>query len=521
LLLPALCGKNGDRKNARNAMKPSLCLLVLSTIASATMNTLEAKDTPAPPAFTRVREFIQEGIREQRAPSVAVAVLRDDKVIWAEGFGWADIEAKRAATSDSIYLLASVSKPIAATGLMLLLDAGKIDLDKPANEYLPGAKLTARAGDAKDITVRRLLNHTSGLPVHVNFFRDGIAPPSRDVTISRYGFAHRAPGTNYEYCNLAYGIIDYITALQAGMTWREFMDAKFYDAAGMTHTSDRVRPGLENDATAQYRHDLAGRFVRVPPYGFDHDGASAVWSSANDLARFLRLHLNDGVLDGNRCFREGTLRAMQQFSVARTPDKPEQGYGLGLFVEPYMGKKSFGHSGGMPGVATRIRAFPEDRAGYVLLTNASAYGSPNAATFREEICQRITRVMFPDATPASPPEKEKENPPGPSGEFAGKWRGTLAHYDGDVPMRLDVAADGVIQAQFGTVAPVKLTKASFTNDLLTGQMEAVLNTQPSHHGTVMLEFRLRHDSGGLSGLCIARAEGYLTLSHWVKLEREK
>jgi CubicO group peptidase (beta-lactamase class C family) len=521
-LLPwPLYGKNGDRQFLRVAMKSVLHLLVLLSIFATMSIHLHAKDTAAPAAFHEVREFIKQGVADHRAPSVAVAVIRDDKLIWAEGFGLADIEANRAANADSIYLMASVSKPIAATGLMLLLDEGKIDLDKPANDYLPRAKLTARVGDAQDMTVRRLLNHTSGMPVHVNFFRDGIAPPSRDVTISRYGFAHQPPGARYEYCNLAYGIIDYITALQAGATWREFMDVKLYDAVGMTHTSDRVRPGLEGNATAQYRHDLAGRFVRVPDYGFDHDGASAVWSSANDLSRFLRLHLNDGVLDGKRCFREGTLRAMRQSSATRLPDKPEMGYGLGFFVEPYMGQDSFGHSGGMPGVATRIRAFPKDRAGFVLLTNASAYGSPNAADFREEICQRITRVLFPDAPQPPAPEKEKERPPGSPGEFQGKWRGIFAHYDGDVPLSLDVAEDGVIQAGFGSVNPVKLTRSSFANDLLTGQMEAVLNTQPSHHGNVMLEFRLRRDHGSLTGLCVARAEGYLTLSHWIKLEKER
>lgn len=491
----------------------------MSLILGAT-SLLEAKDTEALAAFAGVREFIEQGIRKQRVPSVAVAVIRDDRVVWAEGFGLADIEAKRVATSDSVYLMASVSKPIAATGLMLLVDEGKITLDRAVNDYLPGAKLTARVGSAQDITVRRLLNHTSGLPVHANFFRDGIAPPPRDVTISRYGFAHQPPGSRFEYCNLAYGIIDYITATTAQTSWREFMDTKLYDALGMTHTSDRVRPGLENSATTQYRYDVAGRFVRVPPYGFDHDGASAVWSSANDLARFLRLHLNDGVLDGKRHFHEGTLRAMQQFSVARSPEKPENGYGLGFFVEPYMGQKNFSHSGGMPGVATRIRAFPDDRAGFAVLTNASAYGTPNAAGFREDICQRITHVLFPDAPEPPAAEKEKDPPPGPPGEFAGKWRGILAHYDGDIPLQLEVAADGVVQAAFGKLPAVKLEKVSFANGQWTGQMEGVLNTQPSHHGTVMLEFRLRSDNGALSGVCLAEAEGYFALSHWVKLNRE-
>ncbi|MBI5774512.1 MAG: beta-lactamase family protein [Verrucomicrobia bacterium] len=494
---------------------PLVCAAIIFTAS------LSAKDTPAPPEFGAVREFIQQGIASNRAPSVAVAVIRNDRVVWAEGFGFADIETKQPATSDSVYLLASVSKPIAATGLMLLVDQGKIALDRPANDYLPRAKFTARAGRAEDITVRRLLNHTAGLPVHANFFRDGFTAPPRDETIRRYGFAHTPPGTRWEYCNLAFGVIDYLTELAAKKPWGKFMEEKLYDPLGMKHTSDRVRRSVSRDATTQYRYDVAGRFVRVPPYGFDHDGASAVWSSANDLARFLQLHLNDGVLDGKRFFKPGTLRAMQTFSAARSPDSPERGYGLGFFTEPYFGHRTFGHSGGMPGVSTFIRAFPDDRAGFVVLLNASSYGAANAAGFRDEIYRGITRVLLPGAKEDEPAKPARTLPPAKPDAFAGRWRGIMAHFDGDIPLAVEVAADGKVLVNFGAQPAVELGRVSFRGGQLTGQMEGVLNTQPSHHGAVNLEFRLRPVEGALTGLCVAEAEGYFALSHWVKLERVK
>lgn len=494
------------------ALIPAISLLFGPALAAPT--------TPAPANYTDVRAFIQQGIRDSRAPSVAVAVIKADRVIWAEGFGLADLETNRPATADSVYLLASVSKPVTATGLMLLVDQGKIDLNRPANDYLPGAKLTARAGDAGAITVRRLLNHTGGLPVHANFFHDGTSPPSRDETIRRHGFAHTVPGSRWEYCNLAFGVIDHITATTAKMPWGKFMEANLYDPLGMAHTSDHVRPGVARDATTQYRYDVAGRFIKVPPYGFDHDGASIVWSSANDLTRFLRLHLNDGVLDGKRHFQPGTLRAMQAFSVARSPDQPETGYGLGFFVEPHLGQRSFGHSGGMPGVATRIRAFPDHQAGYVVLLNASAYGSANAASFREEICERLTRALLPGTTAGPVPERRDAKPAAKPGSFAGRWRGAVAHFDGDIPLALAIGADGTARATFGAQPPVRLTKVSFANRQFTGEMPGVINTQPGYHGVTTLEFRLRESDGSLTGLCVAAADGYFALSHWVALKRE-
>src|SRR5579863_2698342 len=105
--------------------------------------------------FDSVRALIRERIDANVAPSIAVAVARDGKIIWEEGFGWADRERKIRATPETMYSLASISKPITATGLMILVQAGKIDLDKPVNDYLGSVKLRARVGDAADATVRR------------------------------------------------------------------------------------------------------------------------------------------------------------------------------------------------------------------------------------------------------------------------------------------------------------------------------------------------------------------------------
>ena len=138
------------------------CLLAVAVLA---ITVRDARAADGADQFDPVRERIAKGLVDTNLPSIAVAVARDGQIIWEQGFGWADRENRVPATEHTTYSLASISKPITATGLMVLRQRGKIDLDKPANDYLGEAKLVARVGDAAGATVRRVANHTSGLPL--------------------------------------------------------------------------------------------------------------------------------------------------------------------------------------------------------------------------------------------------------------------------------------------------------------------------------------------------------------------
>jgi len=475
---------------------------------------LEAAEIVGSAEFSGVRELIRQGITEGRAPSVAVAVVKHDRLVWAEGFGYADLETQRPATADSIYLLASVSKPITATGLMVLADRGQIDLDKPANDYLPGPKLRATQGSERDITLRRLANHTSWMQVHYNFYYDNVPPLSRDEVIRRYGISHTPPGARIEYCNLAFGILDYITEVVAGAPWTQFMEKNVYDPIGMSHTSDRVRTGLESHATRQYQLDLAGRFLRVPPYRFDHNGASAIWSSANDLSRFLRLHLNGGSVEGRRLLKEETVRSMRKVTAPRNPAKPDAGFGVAWAVGSARGHAFIEHTGGMPGVATRIRGFPDDNAGFVVLINASG------VDVLGKVAEQLTRALFPDGREEPGAKVQEENVERKPDAFVGEWNGTLAHWEEDIPMVLSVAGDGNAAVRLAKRLAVPLRDVSFVNRVLKGQMRGVLRAQEGYPGPVTLEFTLSRAGEELTGIAVAKAEGYFALSHGVRLSRQ-
>ena len=473
-----------------------------------------AEETPAPAELAEVRAFIQESVRKRVVPSVAVAVVRDDKVIWAEGFGYANVERQIDATADSIYRLASISKPFTATGLMILKDRGQIDLDAPANRYLPGAKLRAYVGSAESITIRRLANHTSGLPLHYTFFYDGVKPPPRDASIRRYGFAATRPGTDWQYSNLGFGILDYITEVVAETPWREFMEKEVYDPLGMTHTSDRVRPGKKKHAAMPYTRDVAGRFLRIGDYRFDHPGASAVRSSANDLARFARLHMNGGRLDGVRILSEASTRAMQEPTAERPGGS--RSYGIGWVIEEFGGKTSISHSGGMPGVSTLLRLILDDDTAAVVLTNMS--GHPLTG----QIMSRIGAVLYPEATSASRDRSRENTPTSEEAQNAwrGRWQGRLAHFDGDIPVTLMIDEGGAGHVHLGTVRAVELAELRLRDDRLTAHLHGKLWTVPAFVAPMRISLRLRRDGDRATGVATAQAPEMFALSHWVDLTRQ-
>ena len=280
------------------------------------------REVKPPAEFKAIRDFIEEKIRTDIVPSLVIMVVKDRRTIWAEAFGYADLESKRKATVNSIYKIASVSKPITVTGLMTLVDRGLIDLDRPANDYLPNAKLRSYVGSADGITLRRLANHTSGLPRHENLFYDGAQALSSSETIRRYGFAAWEPGTHFQYCNLGTAILGFITEAVSKTPWARYLKRTLFDPLGMRRTFAELPPGHEKgaagrygvDITTQYDYDLAGRFVRTGPHSTHHPGGSSMWSSASDLVRFAQMHINGGVLNGTRILTErvGTYYAKPQ-----------------------------------------------------------------------------------------------------------------------------------------------------------------------------------------------------------------
>ena len=479
------------------------------------------------PRFDRARAEIQQVMESEKLQSVSVAIAKDGKVIWQQAFGLANVRNPNAATASmknfvaatphTPYSLASISKPITATGLMRLVEQKKIDLDRPANDYLPTAKLNGYAGPAGEATVRRLLSHTSGLPLHYQFFYEGEPhrEPPMDDTIMRYGILVNPPGKVYQYSNLGYGVLDRIISNVSDRSFADFMRAEVFEPLGMRDTSVHVPPALRDRIAARYTAEGAP----IPYYTFDHDGGSAIYASAHDLVRFGMFHLGDNVPGQQQILTEAARTAMRR---SETPAGGEQ-YGLGWFIGEEWSMRRIWHTGSMPGVTTILNLYPDNNLVTVVLLNV------NNANARTRIAQALVapfRPSMPFRMVTAENARRNEVPPPrrpftPTADQLGEWTGVLKAWDRRLPFTMRVEADGDIKIDIGAIWSL-LTGVTWENDRLVGRFLGRIPTPDAdrYPHNILLDLRLR--DGKLSGQATAQTitqPMHFSLSSYVELSK--
>ena len=438
----------------------------------------------------QVRETIRRVMSEKGIPSVTVAVARDGKILWEEGFGWADREKMTPATPETMYSLASISKPITATGFMRLVEMRKVNLDKPANEYLGIGQIRGLAADPSKATVRRVLSHTAGLPRHVQFFysNESNRPPSMEETIARYGVIIYPPGGAYEYSNLGFGILDHIISRISGQEFNDYMRTKVFAPLGLVHTSVNIGPGLEPFVAQRYDSQLRP----IPFYTFDHVGASAIYSSAHDLVRFGMFHLKQHLADQQAILNDSTLDEMHQ---EVTTIQPNLGYALGWYTHSDHGYQFVAHTGGMPGVSTMLALVPSENLAVVVLTNTKTDSS--------KIRQAVIAFALPKygealAKEGSQPEA-KPQPFTPTAALLGSWVGTVQTWQGKLPITMVFKPDGDIHVKLGDNFESILSDISFRNDILTGSFASSIPTPDANLYRSDIDLKLWLRDGKLQG----------------------
>ncbi len=187
------------------------------------------------------------------------------------------------------------------------------------------------------------------------------------------------------------------------------------------------------------------------------------------------------------------------------------GTGVAWAIGTYYGHRCFSHSGGMPGVATWIRAYPDDGLATIVLTNT------DRRTLAEGVTSRLAAAFFPEGEP--PGRVRRERPPNDPSGFLGLWRGKLVHFDGDITVLIDIKDKDTVRITLGA-ASAEARQITFNKDRFTGSIDATIRTQDSYHGVPTIDFRLRRVGNRMTGTAVALGSGYFALSHWVELTRE-
>lgn len=460
--------------------------------------------------FNHVRAAIEELVATEGVPSLTVAVVKDGQILWEEGFGWANRERRVPANEHTPYSLASLTKTVTSTAIMLLSEREQIDLDAPVERYLGRLRLQGLAADPVGVTARRIMAHSAGLPTHYYFYHAGYPPPSAEETITRYGIVVYPPNRTFQYSNVGYRTLDIAIANISGTSYGDFLRREIFLPLGMTRSALDVHPAWAAEAATRYDR----RQRPIAPYSTDHPGSGDVWSSAHDMLRFAMLHLSTPLADQRSIIGAASIRAMQQPSSA--PGSPIR-WGLGWSLEEERGYRVLRHGGQQPGVDNQLVLFPDERVAIVVLSNRN---DPKV----RGIWKEIARVVLPEDRRESEPLNHGPVTPGSELELAGAWAGTVTTYEGTEPFTLTFQEDGDIEIQVGGRMRSLLNFVEHFDGGLAGWSYGVMNTDDALRHRHVLFLSLILVGGELIGQLVAETTsldpGIFALSSFVRLQRQ-
>jgi CubicO group peptidase (beta-lactamase class C family) len=335
---------------------------------------------------------VGEALERTGVPGLAVAVVYEDQV-HLKGFGARQAGKSDRVDADTIFQLASMSKPIASTVVAALVGDGLVSWDDPIVRHDPGFAMH-EAWVTQQVTLRDMFCHRSGLPDHAGDLLEDIGYDRDDVLRRlRYVRPDSSFRAHYAYTNFGLTAAAVAAAKASGKSWEEVSVERLYRPLGMTRTSSRFGD-FKASANHALGHVREGR-EWVAKYLRDADAqspAGGVSASARDLAQWLRLQLGRGAVDGREIVNPAALDETHRPQIVSVPAKnPMEGqssfYGLGWGIgSDAQGRIRWSHSGGFNlGAATRVNVLPTDQVGIVVLTNTQPIGVPEAicATFLE------------------------------------------------------------------------------------------------------------------------------------------
>lgn len=368
---------------SRNMAVRSLVVFALASgAASAPAVTREDVNAALPEL-----EKVVEHVRLQTAvPGLAIAVVHEDEVVYLKGFGVRRAGQPNLVDSDTVFQLASVSKPIATTVIAALVVEGKIDWDDPITDHDPDFQLYD-PWVTRQVTFRDMLCHRSGLPDHAGDLLEDLGYDRAEV-LHRLRFLQSGDGfrSQYAYTNFGFTEAGIAAARSADKTWEELSEEKLYHPLGMTSTSSQFSDyeTAPNRALLHVRIDgkWIPKHVRQPDA---QSPAGGVSSTVRDMAKWLRLQLAQGKVDGKQVIAAAALNETHRPQIvsrpAANPATDRAGfYGLGWNVSyDDQGRVFLGHSGGFDlGAATVVNMYPSEKLGIVVLTNAAPIGAAEA-----------------------------------------------------------------------------------------------------------------------------------------------
>jgi CubicO group peptidase (beta-lactamase class C family) len=340
-----------------------VCLTLLLH-GSAALTQMTAPSPVVTPRYSDARahahkvgtELLARGI-----PGLAIAVAVDGRVVFAEGFGYADLEQRVPAWPATRFRIGSISKPLTAVALMQLVEQRRIDLDAPVQKYVrsfpdKGARITARLLAGHLAGIRHYKDDEFLSAKHYDSIVDGLEIFADDPLIA-------PPGTKYSYSTYGFNLLSAVIESASGETFLDYMQRHLFDALGLVHTSADENRLLIDQRSRFYSRAKDGRIENAPYVDNSYKWAGGGFlSTSEDIVRFGSALLHPGFLTAD------SLKLL--FSPQKTIAGEDIGYGIGWSIQKSQsGRRMYQHSGGSVGGSCQLIVYPETRVVVALLTN--------------------------------------------------------------------------------------------------------------------------------------------------------
>jgi CubicO group peptidase (beta-lactamase class C family) len=321
-----------------------------------------------------------EKVRDDwNVPGFAVAIVKDDKVVFAKGYGVRTLGKSEKVDENTLFAIASNSKAFTTASLAILIDEKKLNWDDKVSKYLPEFQMSD-AYVTREMTIRDLVSHRSGLDTFSGDLLWYETTYSADEVLSRVRYLKPTSSfrSSFGYQNLMFVAAGKVIEKVSGKPWAQFVRERILTPLGMSRTTTSVKDLKDNFATP---HNESGGSLRALHHGNVDaaDAAAGLNSSVREVANWLRLQLGRGTFEGKQIFTrersaemwaQNTILGVNPFPAKEAPTKLFSGYGLGWFLNDYRGRKMVSHGGGLDGMISQTAMLPEENLGVVVLTNS-------------------------------------------------------------------------------------------------------------------------------------------------------
>jgi CubicO group peptidase (beta-lactamase class C family) len=316
----------------------------------------------------QLEPVIKQVMQQAGMPGFAIAVIEDQRIVYSAAFGLKNLNSKEPMSESSLFHMASITKPFVATSIIQLWEHGKIDLDAPVIKYLPYFRLADER--YKQITVRQMLNHTSGMPDVQDYEWD--KPQYDDGALERFvrSLGDRKliadPGAKMQYSNMAFEVLGDVIAKVSGISFEDYVKRNILDPLGMKSSTLLVKQATPTLLTSPHVQSASYEVEvsKVFPYNRMHSPSSTLYSNVLDMSRWAIANMNRGELDGKRILKAASYDLMWKPAGEKFPQ-----IGISWFLNTYREHAVVTHSGGDTGFASNLVLLPEKKIAVVMMSN--------------------------------------------------------------------------------------------------------------------------------------------------------